>query len=358
MKNAFGFCLLMGICASGCAGLDGWKQVQTRNITLYSNTTQYQETLRQLENVYAGLSASFFKGKEIGRVDVLFLDDTDFISYFGNFRKGAALPMVPGEGNIGKTGLLVLRPHAQATNPSVATDGTAASTFNAGTGAQNNAAGTSAKEMLTHIFIQRAMPQVPLWFHEGFAAYVSTSEVRGGNGQSFGCFGFPLAAQGMMSVASLHNATFDQYAKTDHRAWFQGTAMTLIDFVMHGDENKHRGAMGPMVNGLAAGKPSEEVVAAAFDGADAKAIDEKLQVHRQNVSQVVTSGAPVRGQCPFGVMIPPGASPDESAPKVSDVPAATMEILFRALSALPAKDEYPPYYPPELIAKVKVPAAR
>lgn len=401
MKKALA--VLVGLCTSGCA-VDGWNQVQSKNITLYTNTdSQYKETLRQLENGYASLSASFFKGKEIGRVEVLFLDDTDFIGYFGNFRKGAALASVPGGGAIGKNGLLVLRPHSQSTNPSVGTDGVAASTFAAGTGATNNAAGTSAKEMLTHLFVQRSMPNVPLWFHEGFAAYVSSSEVRGGNGQSFGCFGFPVAGQVMMPVTSLWDATFVDYAKPDYRGWFQATSMTLIDFIMHADDNKHRGAMGQMVNDLAAGKPSADVVAAAFNGASVQDIDEKLQVHRQNVAQAVASAAdvvegggngasaedaagfngarsedndeklqvrrqneaqavgrtaPIRGQCPFGVVIPPGMEPDEAPPKISPQPKADMEALFAALESLPSKDEYPPYFPADIIAKVKVPAKK
>jgi hypothetical protein len=358
MKMTFALSVFVGVLASGCAsGLEGWRQVETRNITLYTNTdVQYKETLRQLENSYSSLSASFFKGKDIGKVEVLFMDDTDFIGYFGNFRKGAALASVPGDGVIGKNGLLVLRPHSQDLNPSVGADGVAAKNFDAGTGALNNAAGTSAKEMLTHLFILRAMPKVPLWFHEGFSAYVSTSEVRAGNGQTFGCFGFPLTGQVMMPVASIWDTGFEQYAKPEYRGWFQSTAMTLVDFVMHADNNKHRAAMGQMVNDLASGMPSSSVVSAAFDGANEKAIDELLQVHRQNVSQIVASAAPVRGQCPFGVVIPSVLAPDESVPKITSRSAADMEALFRALSAFPAKDEYPPYYPPEVVAKVKVPA--
>jgi len=355
MKKAFAVSVFVGLFASGCASFEGWNQVETKNITLYTNTdSQYKETLRQLENTYASLSVSFFKGKDIGKVEVLFMDDTDFIEYFGNFRKGAALASVPGDGTIGKNGLLVLRPHSQPTNPSVGADGVSASTFAAGTGSLNNAAGTSAKEMLTHLFIQRAMPKVPLWFHEGFSAYVSTSEVRGGNGQTFGCFGFPLTGEVMMPVASLWDTTFEQYGKPEYRGWFQATAMTLVDFVMHADNNKHRSAMGQMVNDLAAGMPSSSVVAAAFDGANEKAIDELLQVHRQNVSQIVVSAAPVRGQCPFGVVIPKELAPDESPPKITARSAADIEGLFRVLSSFPAKDEYPPYYPPEVVAKVKV----
>lgn len=357
MKKAFAVSVLVGLFSSGCASFEGWNQVETKNITLYTNTdSQYKETLRQLENAYAGLSASFFKGKNIGKVEVLFLDDTDFITYFGNFRKGAALSAMPANSPMGKDGLLVLRPHSQFTNPSVAADGVAASNFDAGTGALNNAAGTSAKEMLTHLFIQRAMPKVPLWFHEGFSAYVSTSDVRSANGQTFGCFGFPLTGEVMMPVASLWDATFDQYAKPDYRGWFQATAMTLIDFVMHADNNKHRAAMGQMVNDLAAGNPSAGVVAAAFEGANEKTIDGLLQVHRQNISQIVATAAPVRGQCPFGVMIPKELVPDESAPKITARSAADIETLFHILSAFPGKDEYPPYYPPEVVAKVKVPA--
>lgn len=357
MNRAFAVAAWLVVSAGGCASVNSWNQVQTKNFTVYTSTDEhYQETLRQLENAHASLSASFFKGKQIGNVEVLFLEDADFITYFGNFRKGAALASVPGDGKIGKQGLLVLRPHVQSINPSVTADGNVASTFAAGTGAMGNAAGMAAKEMLTHLFIERAMPKVPLWFHEGFSAYVSTSDVRGGNGQTFACFGFPLTGEVMIPVANMWDGTFEQYAKAEYRGWFQATAMTLVDYVMHADGNAHRGAMGPLVNGLAEGQPSADVAKAALGGASNEQIDSFLRVHRQNISQVIASNAQVRGQCPFGVVIPKDLAPDEAPPKITAAPPADIEALLRALTALPAKDEYPPYYPPEVLAKVKVPA--
>lgn len=363
MKRTLAFAVVAAACASGCATTEGWNNVQTKNFNLYTNTQEhYKETLRQLENAYAALSSSFFREKDVGKVDVLFLDDAEFVDYMGNFRRGAAISKLPGDGPIGKSGLLVLRPHVlrsidgqgQGTRE-LGFETTAAA---AGAGAMGNRAAIAAKEMLTHIFIDRVMPQAPLWFHEGFASYVSSSELRGDGQRTFACFGYPHKTEALLPVASLWNVTFDEYAQPERRGFFPATGYTFIDFVVHGDDNKYRALIGPLVNGLASGQPADALVAGAFPGVDTAALDNMLGNHKQLIEQQIDSNAQVRGACPFGVLVPEKLLPAEAPSQITPVPPEHIEAMFRALQALPAKDEYPPYYPPSVVEKVKVPPAK
>lgn len=355
MRKMFSLFVLAAAVFGGCATTEGWNKVQSKNFNLYTDTEEhYKETLRQLENAYAGLSSTFFRDKDVGKVDVLFLDDSEFVDYFGNFRRGAALSKVPGESPIGKAGLLVLRPHVF--DPSLGKAGEMESNSpTAGEGAMGNRGALAAKEMLTHVFIDRVMPQAPLWFHEGFAAYVRTSELRGDGQKTFACFGYQQKTEGLLPVSSLWNIGFHEYATPERRGFFPSTGYTMIDYIMHADDNKNRGMMGPMVNALASGAPSAESVKAAFGGADDATIDNLLGNHKQLIEQQIDSNAQVRGLCPFGVVVPPSLVPEEAAPKIEPVPPETMAALFHALKALPARDEYPPYYPPAIVDKVTVP---
>lgn len=355
MNRALAFSLVAAALVGGCA--QSWNRVETEHVTLYTSTdVLYKETLRQLENAHASLSSSFFRGKDVGKVEVLFLDDPEFIGYFGNFRNGAALAAVPGDGEIGKKGLLVLRPHA-ATLQAVSQETTLGEVPSAGPGAALNRAGLAAKEMMTHLFVERAMPQAPLWFHEGFAAYVRTSEIRSDGQRTFACFGYPQPPESLLPVSSLWDVDFNDYAAPERRGWFQSTGYLLIDYIMHADGGAHRQMMMPIVEGVSSGQPSAEVVQAAFGGAAPEAIDEILGLHKQAFDQMMSTQNQVRGNCPYGVIVANERRPDERAPRISPVEPAKMEALFRALDALPARDEYPPYYPPAVIAKVKVPKA-
>lgn len=348
--------LVVGAFASGCATTEGWNNVQTKNFNLYTNTQEHhKETLRQLENAYAALAASFFREKNVGKVDVLFLDDAEFVDYMGNFRRGGALSRVPGEGSIGKNGLLILRPHVLRSLDDGEGKGELGFQGTSGGGAMGNRAALAAKEMLTHIFIDRVMPKAPLWFHEGFAKYVSTAEIRSDGQRTLGCFGYPQKTEALMPISGIWDITFDQYAQPDKRGFFPAAGYTLIDFIMHAENNKYRPLIGPLVNGLASGESSAALVGNAFSNMDGGALDNLLGSHKQLIEQQIDSNAQVRGLCPFGVVVPESLVPSDTPVAITPVPPQEIAALLHALKALPAKDEYPPYYPAAVIDKVKVP---
>lgn len=356
---------------AGCSGaVDNYKVVRTPTINLYTNMSigRYGSTLESLQYSHAALSSVFFKNTEIGPVDVLFLDDPDFQALMGNFRKGAAIASVPGGGaetKIGSNGLLILHPFTLASMESHEVElggGPEASNVDGSrTGIathapQANPSRIVGTEMLAHIFVRRALPKAPLWFHEGFSTYVSNLEIRedAGSGQTFICYGYVQPIDGYLGLSKLWDMTFAGYIEPAARNWFRSSSEVFIDFIIHGENNAHRAALMPMVAGLANGTPSPQLVKEVF-AMDPTDLDERVKVHREVIKSGLATATNARGQCPFGFLLPPDKKPGDDFPVVGDVPPAEMEALFRALHALPSREEFPPYYPAEVIAPVNVP---
>jgi hypothetical protein len=345
--RATGALAMLSAVSVGCATGEGWNAIKTKNFTVYTNTTDhYKDTLRQLENVHAALASSFFRGdQEMGNIDVLFVDDVEFRGLMGEFRQGAAVAKVPGDGKIGKDGLLILRPHVnRETDVSVAQGDPTA-----------NLAGRAAAEMLSHIFIQRRIPSAPLWFHEGFSAYATGVQLRAKDNQNIACFGYLRGVEALLPLKDVWDMSFEGYADGNARGWFQSTAFVLMDYIMHGENNVHREKLGPFVNGIAAGEQGSALVSAAFPAIAPEAFEKSLATHREMIKQGLSTRAETRGQCPFGFVIPADKTPvDPSTAQSTPVPPAEITALLKAIEALPMRTEYPPYYPPEVVEKVKV----
>jgi len=350
-------CLTLG---AGCATYEGWSTVKTEHFTLYTaGASNHEDVIRALENGYSGFAATpFFKGAaaSLGKVDVLFMDDPDFMDLMGQRRSGAAIAKVPGDGKIGKDGLLVLRPY---TLHDMHTDLTLDSDLKTTGDAESNAGGRAALEMLAHLFILKAFPKAPLWFHEGFAAYLSTMELRSdASGQVLSCMGFVRSSDAYLGLSKMWELSFNQVATPAVRGFFRATAYTFIDFVLHGDSDAHRSKMGALLAGIASGDESESVIKHAFEGTPLDALDAAVKSHRNNMAAVMTTKAKARDLCPLGVVVPPELKPaDVNSPTTSKANPEDVEAVFRALGALPALDESPQYFPPDVTAAVRVPAA-
>jgi hypothetical protein len=354
---ALGFCLTL---ASGCATYEGWSAVKTEHFTLYTaGISNHQDVIRALENGYSGFAASpFFKSSaaSVGKIDVLFMDDQDFLDLMGQRRSGAAIAKVPGDGKIGKDGLLVLHPF---TLNEMTTDLTLDSDLKATGDADANPGGRAALEMLAHLFIVKAFPKAPLWFHEGFSAYLSTMELRSDDkGQVLSCMGFVRSSDAYLGLSKMWELSFSQVATAEVRGFFRATAYTFIDYILHGDNDAHRGKMGALLGGVASGDDSQSVIKAVFDGTPLDAIDTAVKSHRNNMAAVLTTKTKARSQCPMGVLVPPELKPaDVITPISTEANPTDIEAVFRALGALPALDEFPPYFPLEVTAAVRVPPA-
>jgi hypothetical protein len=315
-----------GCASTGLNAPDGWHVVKSKRFTMYTATTlSHAETLNGLEYHYASLSSSFFT-KDIGSVDVLFLENSDFTDVFGTRRDFVALHRVPGGGKIGKEGLLVVRPMHDRDN--------------------------SSAEALTHVFIDRVLPTSPLWFHEGFSAYARKAAYKEGDGKRFACFGTPGAIDShFMPLDKVFSMNWDEYDGDEARSWYKNTAGMLIDFAMHGEGGSHQKAMGVIVEGILSGQDTGKIIKDAFPSMDGKKLSERIIDHGMDV---LNQPASVRGLCPIAFPVQPNKVPDIGDHALEAADVNDMRAIIAAIKTLPRRDDgYPSWYPEDVIARAE-----
>ena len=327
---------VLGALTAGCAstGLnspDTWHVAKSKRFTMYTPTTiSHAELLNGLEYRYAALSSSFFR-KDVGAIDVLFLEDVDFVDTFGSRRSNVTLHRVPGNGKIGKDGLIVLK----------AVQGD-----------------LGAAEAVTQVFIDRVLPTAPLWFHEGFASYGRSAEYKEGDGRRVACFGAAPANDPsflidvrFIPLDKLFALSWDEYDGEEARRWYKNTARMLIDFSMHGDDGKRQKAMGAMVDGFLSGKDTGTIIKAGFPDLDVKALTERVIAHGTDIANRPTN---VRGLCPIGFPIPPEKVADTGDHPLTPADGADIRAVIAAIRTLPRRaDGFPGWYPEEIIARAE-----
>jgi hypothetical protein len=320
--------------AAGCAhgqigNPEGWSLMQSKHFNVYLGAPRHATAaLAGLEYAYAGLSSSFFRGTELPKTDVLFLEEDEFSSVVGFLRHWVALAKLPSTATtIGADGLLIMRD----------------------TG--NDHAGAQA---LAHLFIEKKFPHAALWFHEGFASYVRTVEYHGSGGNvSAACFGVPSGKQDtLLPLEKVANMSWEDYDGDEARSWYSFTNRTLIDYILHGDEGKNREKIGPFVNAMAAGDPLPTCLKTIFPGVSLAALDKKLGEHAADVNYHLQNATKWRGLCPLPFQILPDHQADQGERKISPASAADIKAVLDAIKKLPKLDGYPPWYPPDVIAKV------
>jgi hypothetical protein len=317
--------LAAGCGSTGLNSPDGWHVVKTKRFTMYTPTTlSHSELLNGLEYHYASVGSSFFR-KDIGNIDVMFIEDTDFTDVFGTRRSHLVLHRVPGNGKIGKNGLIVLK------------------------GVQGD---LGAAEAITHVYIDRVLPTAPLWFHEGFASYGRTAEYKEGDGRRVACFGAPVTSDTrFIPLDKVFSMSWDEYDGGEARSWYKNTARMLIDFSMHGENGKRRGAMGVMVDGFVAGQDTPTIIKAAYPDMDVKKLSERVIAHGTDVIALPNNA---RGLCPIGFPIPPEKTADVGDHGLEAADPADIRAVIAALQTLPLRqDGYPSWYPEEAIVRAE-----
>jgi hypothetical protein len=318
--------LAAGCASTGLNSPDSWHVAKSKRFTMYTATTlSHSETLNGLEYHYASLSSSFFT-KDIGSVDVLFLEHNDFTDIFGTRRDFVALHRIPGGGKIGKEGLLVVRPMHDRDN--------------------------SSAEALTHVFIDRVLPTAPLWFHEGFSAYSRSAEYKEGDGKRFACFGRPGATDShFMPLDKVFTMSWDEYDGDEARSWYKNTALMLIDFAMHGEGGTHQKAMGAMVEGFLQGKDTATIIKSGFPSLDGPQLSERIINHGKDV---LNQPATIRGICPIAFPIPPDKVADIGDKPVEAADGNDIRAVIAAMKTLPRHDDgYPSWYPEAVIVQAE-----
>ncbi len=349
MQRTMSLMILAGTLASGCiAGLnnpEGWNTVESKHFKLYASDTHlYQQTLVSFEYAYATLSSSFiFQNTDLGKVDILFLQQDDFGQLLGFRRRGLVIPSVPGGGKIGQNGLIVAKADTSGGSGSGGADQNVATPLQ-----------SASTQLLAHLFIHKVLPKAPLWFHEGFAAYADGATYKEGGGKRFACFGDPSGSgDPYLPVGELLTASWDDYDQK-HKSWYRHTAEMMIDFTIHAENGRFLPVMGPLLDGFAAGKDSTSLVSGAFPGLSIDQLNARVIEHGNEVAHQTGGGKKARGLCPIGFPIPPDKAPDIAEHESTPTPGLDMTPLLEGVKKLPSRDDgFPPWLPPEIIARVK-----
>jgi hypothetical protein len=320
--------LAVGCAHGGIGNPEGWSLMQSQHFNVYVGAPRHATTaLAGLEYSYAVLSSSFFRGVDLPKVDVMFLEEADFGDLLGFRRSELVLAHLPSSAtSVGANGLIVLQ--------DVQTD-------------------QSGTEALTHLFIEKKFPHAPLWFHEGFSSYARTAEYHHGDGKNAACFGVLRGGiDPLLPLDKVAAMSWDDYDGDEARSWFKYTGRTLIDYILHGDEGHNIEKITPFVAAVAEGKPLQGAVAAAFPGQSLQAIDKKLGEHSADVSYQLKNESKVRGLCPLPFVIPNDRAADQGERKMGVAPPADVRAVLETLKKLPRLDGYPAWYPAEVLAKV------
>jgi hypothetical protein len=260
---------------------------------------------------------------------MLLLENEDFGEMFGLKRGGVALASSPAGAKLGKDGLIVLRPDPE---------------------------GDDGAEMLTHIMLHKLIPTAPLWFHEGLAGYIKKLEYKEGTGVRAACFGKPQSDPStFIPLQQLIGMSWDDYDGDNARGWYKHTARSLIDYIVHFNNGQYFNKLPVIFEGLAANKPSADLLASTF-GMSVADLGQKVNEFNNEVSHAASTGATIRGLCPLGVGIPDANAPDANGPHPvwGNLSPTDFTSLIEALKKLPRRDDgYPPWYPPDIVARAK-----
>jgi hypothetical protein len=312
--------LVLVITAIGCAG--GWTEMKTKRFTGHAfQPRDHREHMEQLELAHATL-ATFFPKADIGPVEVVFLDDNDFLFAYGTDRFGLALPKVPGGGRLGAGNVLIL---------------------------PTNLGYPVVTVMLTHLFLNKVVPNAPLWLHEGMAMYFSKSKIGSADGKWVACFGANASIEGSAEIIRLPLDKFFAIGWKDFASsnpqYYRGTGVLLIDFLFHGDKGVYLEKLPSVLAAVAQGTPGPQIMAATFPGMN-------LEQLGQRIYDFKASGGEQRerGQiCPLPIPVAADKLPDEASPQEKPDNVAEVEQLLEAVKKLPQGDRLPSWYPPEIV---------
>jgi hypothetical protein len=290
----------------------GWRAWRSGDVVLYTDTLfEQRQALGWIVDTSRILERTFFRHLNPRPLRVLYIqpgNTSPFVQADGAKKDGVVVARLPGSG--GGRGLVTVGrwdwPWSYA-------------------------------HLVAHHFIEATVPGAPLWFHEGFAHYLSVFSVREET-PGVVCFGFldPGASwQVTVSLPELLAASWADYNRAS-APWLAPSAWGLIDFLFHGDGGRWRSRQRPLMDALAAGRTSEEALLEAFSGLTLKELDLRVREH-------VRTRKP-RGTCPLPVRLQPGAPEDTEVSK-SAVDEAEIRGFFQGLEALPDRKGYADFFP-------------
>ncbi len=302
----------------------GWRVARTKHFAMYTDTRYiYGRTLEPLEIAYAALASSLFKNTPIAPVEVLFLEHDKFVGMLGHYRAGSshgvAVVKLPGEGNIGDKGLIIVHEGARI--------------------------GTAA-HMLAHMFLSRMAPLAPLWVHEAYATYVETIQLRGsrGSGPAVACLGHLGAGEPTIPLDDLFTWSWGHFDQSKATEWYQTTGSLLIDYFLRGEDGSLRERFALLMARLAKGQDTKSVLAELFPDLPVPVIERRMKEHRKD------SEMRPRGLCPLEFPVAADDMADMGDAKESPVPKPDIETLFLRARLLPRRAGYVDFFPRRVLS--------
>lgn len=328
--------------AAGCAVTraqqrEGWVASRTDNVTVYTNTLmQHRFPQEWLEQSFAAFAA-FFPGAAKKPVDVVFLarEPGSLLRFHHPLaipRDSWSIATVPGNGNIGRDGLLIL---------------------------EDRRSHHEAAVMLAHQFVARAVPNAPLWLQVGLSRYLAGYRMHYQGNVWLACFGSPAfpaapnAAAGrvLMPLDDLFGWDWYRYESWRGRNWYGYTAHVVVHFLIHGGVGTfHRERFRVFLDAIGKGASTDEALGRGYphilddEWEDAIATHARPEGNRRLIASQFDTIP--QGLC---FRIPPA---DRAARTPSRTPVAAAEI-GRVLDDLQWIDVFRksvPWMPPDIVA--------
>jgi hypothetical protein len=239
--------LLALILLAGCTHLPwhpyrGWRVWQTPNVAVYTDTiTQYEPALEWLDAAYGVYKGTFFNDFTVPPAQVLYLSSdgsSPFLDSSGHFKYGMTIARSPWAEKRGAKSLVVVGYSEWQ---------------------------WSYHHQLAHHFIEAAVPRAPLWFHEGFARYI-TSFHGVPDRPGVICFGIQqpvFTTQVTLPLGELLAATYHDYNE-EKAPWIGPLSQSFIDFLVQAQNGRFRGRFTALMRALASGKSGEQALADVY----------------------------------------------------------------------------------------------
>jgi hypothetical protein len=294
-----------------------WGAVKTRHITLYTDTAfLHATTLESLELAYSILVSTLLP-RDISPVEVLFLETTEMVSAFGQYRKGVTVARLPGHGAIGARGLVVVGQETRI---------------------------PTAAHQLAHLLLHAMAPKAPLWVHEAYAEFLESASYRTGGGRQEAVVGFLGGSGPTIPLEDLFSWTWLEYDRSAKAQWYRFTARCLLDFFFMSSQGALRPRFDQVMRRLARGADTRATLAEIFPELPLPQLEEKMREFRKDAEMRP------RGLSPFVRPVIGDRAADLGKPQVDRVSKEEIERLFHCLWMLPRRDGYVDWYPPEVVS--------
>jgi hypothetical protein len=323
---------LLALSSVGCIRLpwqrwSNWKAVRSKHITLYTSTkVHYRHTVDTFEIAHAAVaSLPLFRGHDVAPVEVLFLEEPDFVASLGRLRAGVTIAQVPGEGRLGAKSLIVVFEDTEV---------------------------GGAAHYLMHLLVHDKLPKAPLWMHEAFATYFQgVRYAKDGNGV-ISCYGYLSGGGQLVPLADLFGLRWEEYDSSGQSGWHKHSASMLLDYLYSAEDGKLRATIPIVIGRTAIGGSATQAFGAALPGVSVEELDRRMRdFHKQ-------SEAHPRPQCPLSVSVPPELQADLGERQIEDVSEEDIRTLVRRVRMVPHRSGRIDWYPPDAVVLAPLPEAK